>query len=89
MRRAAGCELARLHGKVTRHHAPADKRIRKLDVQLGRRHWGPGSHFAISPDSVLVHSPKREEGECDTDVQTLGDEKKRAHSSMNKGMLLL
>ena len=60
----------------------------QIDVQLGRKHWGCGTHFAISPDSVLVHSPKSEEDQ-DTDVQTLGDAAKRAHSSMQKGMLLL
>ena len=61
----------------------------QIDVQLGRRNWRPMSHFAISPDSVLVHSPKSEESDGDTDVQTLGDSARRAHASMQKGMLIL
>ena len=85
-----------LFGYVLRKSAAAelltDRQVwplsHQIDVQLGRRHWRPMSHFAISPDSVLVHSPKSEEDQ-DTDVQTLGDAARRAHGSMQKGMLLL
>lgn len=61
----------------------------QIDVQLGRRHWRAMSRFTVSPDSVLVHSPKSEEGDCDTDVQSLGASDKKAHGSMQKGMLVL
>lgn len=61
----------------------------QVDVQLGTRHWRVGSRFALSPEAVLVHSPKSEEGACDTDVQTLGHEAKRAHSGLLPNMLKL
>ena len=61
----------------------------QIDVQLGTRHWRVGSRFALSPEAVLVHSPKSEEGACDTDVQTLGDDSKKAHNSLLPNMLRL
>ena len=61
----------------------------QIDTQVHMRDWRPMSRFALSPEAVLVHSPKSEEGPCDTDVQTLGDGAKRAHGAMLPGMLLL
>ncbi len=62
---------------------------RQIDVMLGTRHWRPMSRYALSPEAVLVHSPKSEEGGCDTDVQTLSDGDKKAHAAMLPNMLLL
>lgn len=61
----------------------------QIDVQVGMRHWGPSSRFALNPEAVLIHSPKSEDGACDTDVQVLGDECKKAHAKMLPSMLLL
>jgi len=54
----------------------------QIDVMLGWRHWGSGTRFALSPEAVLAHSPKSEDGACDTDVQSLGDTKTKAHSKI-------
>ncbi len=62
----------------------------QIDVQLGTRHWRNMSRYALSPEAVLVHSPKSEEGGCDTDVQTLSAEGAgKAHGAMLPHMLLL
>ena len=62
----------------------------QVDVEMGMRRWRSMSRFALSPDAVLVHSPKSEEGEEDTDVQTIsGKDDKKAHGKVPKGMLLL
>jgi hypothetical protein len=51
------------------------------------------SRFALSPDATLFHSPKSEDGVCDTDVQTLSDGTCKAHTLIGPkgraGMLLL
>jgi GR25 family glycosyltransferase involved in LPS biosynthesis len=61
LRRSAALEL--LSDKAV---FPLDHQI---DVQLGTRSWRPMSRFALSPQAVLVHAPKSEEGSCDTDVR--------------------
>ena len=54
----------------------------QIDVQLGWRHWPPGTRYALSPDAVLAQSSKSEDGPCDTDVQTLGREDAKAHTKI-------
>ena len=62
----------------------------QVDVELGMRTWRPMSRFALSPEATLIHAPKSEEAECDTDVQTLSNGEKKVHDKgVLKGMLLL
>ena len=82
LRKSGACELLADRGGVF----PLDHQV---DVMMHMRRWRPMSRYALSPDGVLVHSPKSEEDACDTDVQTLGDGAKRAHGAMLPGMLLL
>ena len=81
LRRSAAAELLACKETFPLHH--------QIDVQLGTRRWRAGSRYALSPEAVLVHSPKSEEGGCDTDVQTLSDGSKKAHTGMPHGMLVL
>jgi len=61
----------------------------QIDVVLSRRKWKKGSRFALSPDGVLLTSPRSEDGKCDTDVQTLGEPEADAHLHLPKEMLRL
>lgn len=81
LRRSAAAELLAGHDVFPLEH--------QVDVQLGTRRWRVGSRFALSPDAVLLHSPKSEEGHCDTDVQSLSDGKTKAHGQLPKGMLVI
>lgn len=78
LRRATAAELLKDSAVFPLRH--------QIDVQMGMRDWRPMARFALSPEAVLVHSPKSEEGECDSDVQTLSDGKGRAHSLMKANM---
>ena len=83
LRRSAASELLSAHGQVF-------PLAHQVDVELGTRHWRPMSRFALSPEAVLIHAAKSEEEACDTDVQTLSqDRTKRAHASMQPHMLVL
>ena len=57
----------------------------QVDVALSRRPWRKGSRYALEP--VLVAAPRSEDGQCDTDVQTLGSIDDMAHASLPEGML--
>ena len=61
----------------------------QVDVELGMRSWRAMSRFALSPEATLIHAPKSEEAECDTDVQTLSSGEKTAHGSLKKNKMLL
>lgn len=61
----------------------------QVDVAVSQHTWPAKSRFVVSPQAVLVASPKSEEGACDTDVQTLGPPSKRAHANLPKTMLVL
>ena len=54
----------------------------QVDVALGQRRWPRSSRFALSPDAVLLTSPRSEDGACDTDVQTLGERGVSAHAAL-------
>jgi GR25 family glycosyltransferase involved in LPS biosynthesis len=54
----------------------------QIDVALSQRAWPRSSRFALAPGGVLLSSPRSEEGECDTDVQTLGQPGVRAHEQL-------
>ena len=43
--------------------------------------------FCINPDAVLMLCPRSEDGECDTDVQTLGEDGVGAHENLPSTML--
>ena len=83
LRRTAAVELLSSRGDMF----PLSHQV---DVMIGTRHWRPLARFALSPEAVLVHSPKSEEGECDTDVQSLGRPTELPHKRLKeKGMLVL
>ncbi|KAL1524133.1 hypothetical protein AB1Y20_019042 [Prymnesium parvum] len=61
----------------------------QVDVAVAVRGWAPGTRYAVSPDAVLITSPKSEVGRCDTDVQTLGPKGVSAHDRFPTNMLRL
>ncbi len=62
----------------------------QVDVVLCAARLGPATKFAVPADAVLLAAPKSEEGACDTDVQTLGEPRVRAHDQLpSRGMLRL
>ena len=62
----------------------------QVDVVLCAARLGPATKFAVPADAVLLAAPKSEEGACDTDVQTLGEPRARAHDQLpSRGMLRL
>ena len=62
----------------------------QIDVALGHVSWPIGSRFILYPDAVMLDSPRSEDGACDTDVQTLGSEDKKAHGGLaGQKMLVL
>ena len=54
---------------------------------MGGHPWRAGQRFVLHPNATLITSPKSEEGQCDTDVQTLGRAGERAHADMPRSMV--
>ena len=54
----------------------------QIDIALGQCQWPAGVRFALAPEAVLLTSPRSEDGECDTDVQTLGKPGVSAHAAL-------
>mmetsp|Transcript_59749 Transcript_59749/g.129493 ORF Transcript_59749/g.129493 Transcript_59749/m.129493 type:complete len:217 (+) Transcript_59749:422-1072(+) len=61
----------------------------QIDVAVSCCDWPASSRFALSPDAVLLTSPKSELGACDTDVQTLGSATKSSHEHLPASMRVL
>lgn len=61
----------------------------QVDFAMCGHQWGAGARFVVSPQAVLLTSPKSEEGACDTDVQTLGSPEREAHRAMPASMVRL
>ena len=61
----------------------------QVDVAVAMHEWPTGSRYALSPDAVLLTSPKSEAIGGDTDVQTLGRRDEAAHAELPPGMLRL
>ena len=59
----------------------------QIDIALSRRVWPSMTRFALGPEQVLLTAPRSEEGQRDTDVQTLGALGVEVHANLPHGML--
>ena len=61
----------------------------QIDVAVSQMPWPKGTRFCIDPNGVMLTSPKSEEGACDTDIQTLGRPREKAHADLPRTMMRL